>query len=233
MLVSGRVAEGEEALFDNDGEDLGDFEMHEQIDQWVPWWHWHWPVSEWQAFLWNSDDTVHMENTKALCIAGQKAVTLCVRYDLTHLKVNADMARGVAVAVDEFRDYLMERSIPILVDKVLDRVPLMFSWLMFRWQTSWSLGWRRRSSRGTARCTALKNSTRLQSESLYCQTIERSGQRQKINTFWYKSIRINHEMFLILKFVDVVFVPSLRNISMANRLPPVSEQVLKSSCNVD
>ena len=33
MLVSGRVAEGEEALFDNDGEDLGDFEMHEQIDQ--------------------------------------------------------------------------------------------------------------------------------------------------------------------------------------------------------
>ena len=77
-----------------------------------------------------------MENTKALCIAGQKAVTLCVRYDLTHLKVSADMARGVAVAVDEFRDYLMERSIPILVDKVLDRVPLMFSWLMFRWQTS-------------------------------------------------------------------------------------------------
>ena len=33
MLVSGRVAEGEEALFDNDGDDLGDFEMHEQIDQ--------------------------------------------------------------------------------------------------------------------------------------------------------------------------------------------------------
>ena len=33
MLVSGRVAEGEEALFDNDGEELGDFEMHEQIDQ--------------------------------------------------------------------------------------------------------------------------------------------------------------------------------------------------------
>ena len=33
MLVSGRVAEGEEALFENDGEDLGDFEMHEQIDQ--------------------------------------------------------------------------------------------------------------------------------------------------------------------------------------------------------
>ena len=31
--MSGRVAEGEEALFDNDGEDLGDFEMHEQIDQ--------------------------------------------------------------------------------------------------------------------------------------------------------------------------------------------------------
>ena len=64
-----------------------------------------------------------MENTKALCIAGQKAVTLCVRYDLTHLKVSADMARGVAVAVDEFRDYLMERSIPNLVDKVLDVVP--------------------------------------------------------------------------------------------------------------
>ena len=38
--------------------------------------------------------------------------------------------------------------------------------------------------------------------------------------------RINHEMFLILKFVDVVFVPSLRNISMANRLPPVSEQLI-------
>ena len=38
--------------------------------------------------------------------------------------------------------------------------------------------------------------------------------------------RINHEMFLILKFVDVVFVPSLRNISMANRLPPVSEQLM-------
>ena len=33
MLVSGRVAEGEEAVFENDGEDLGDFEMHEQIDQ--------------------------------------------------------------------------------------------------------------------------------------------------------------------------------------------------------
>ena len=30
-------------------------------------------------------------------------------------------------------------------------------------------------------------------------------------------------MFLILKFVDVVFVPSLRCLSMANRLPPVSE----------
>ena len=35
MLVSGRVAEGEEAVFENDDEDLGDFEMHEQIDQWV------------------------------------------------------------------------------------------------------------------------------------------------------------------------------------------------------
>ena len=33
MLVSGRVAEGEEAVFENDDEDLGDFEMHEQIDQ--------------------------------------------------------------------------------------------------------------------------------------------------------------------------------------------------------
>ena len=30
-------------------------------------------------------------------------------------------------------------------------------------------------------------------------------------------------MFLILKFVDVVFVPSLRCLSMANRLPPVSD----------
>ena len=102
-----------------------------------------------------------MENTKALCIAGQKAVTLCVRYDLTHLKVSADMARGVAVAVDEFRDYLMERSIPNLVDKVLEPYYVIFlysldydiliddnltdnvldvrsfsSWLMFRWQTS-------------------------------------------------------------------------------------------------
>ena len=63
-----------------------------------------------------------MENTKALCTAGEKALTLCARYDLTHLKVSADMARGVAVAVDEFRDYLMERSIPNLVDKVLHRV---------------------------------------------------------------------------------------------------------------
>ena len=33
--------------------------------------------------------------------------------------------------------------------------------------------------------------------------------------------KINHEMFLILKFVDVVFVPRLRSISMAERLPPV------------
>ena len=166
MLVSGRVAEGEEALFDNDGEDLGDFEMHEQIDQWVPWWHRHWLVSEWQAFLWNSDDSPCGKYQSKLSTAGQKALTLCARYDLTHLKVNVDMAHGVAVAVDEFRDYLMERSIPNLVDKVLDGVLLMLqlSWLMFRWPTSWSLGWRRRSSRGTARCTAPKNSTRLRSE---------------------------------------------------------------------
>ena len=60
----------------------------------------------------------------------------------------------------------------------------------------------------------------------------------KQNTLEYLN-RINHEMFLILKFVDVVFVPSLRNISMANRLPPVSEQLIsvsfrrKSCCNVD
>ena len=34
MLPSGRVAEGEEALFgEENGEELVDFEMHEQIDQ--------------------------------------------------------------------------------------------------------------------------------------------------------------------------------------------------------
>ena len=49
------------------------------------------------------------------------------------------MARGVAVAVDEFRDYLMERSIPNLVDKVLDIVPsyviALLVELVFRWPT--------------------------------------------------------------------------------------------------
>ena len=42
------------------------------------------------------------------------------RYDLTHLKVSPEMARGAAVAVADFRDFLMERSIPNLVDKVMD-----------------------------------------------------------------------------------------------------------------
>ena len=46
--------------------------------------------------------------------------TKYARYDLTHLKVSAEMARGVAVAVADFRDFLMERSIPNLVDKVMD-----------------------------------------------------------------------------------------------------------------
>ena len=35
VLVSGRMAEGEEEIFKGDQEDLVDFEMHEQIDQWV------------------------------------------------------------------------------------------------------------------------------------------------------------------------------------------------------
>ena len=39
---------------------------------------------------------------------------------MTHLKVSAEMARGAAVAVADFRDFLMERSIPNLVDKVMD-----------------------------------------------------------------------------------------------------------------
>ena len=39
---------------------------------------------------------------------------------MTHLKVSAEMTRGVTVAVTDFRDYLMERSIPNLVDKVTD-----------------------------------------------------------------------------------------------------------------
>lgn len=46
--------------------------------------------------------------------------TKYARYDLTHLKVSAEMARGAAVAVADFRDFLMERSIPSLVDKVMD-----------------------------------------------------------------------------------------------------------------
>ena len=33
VLVSGRMAEGEEEIFKGDQEDLVDFEMHEQIDQ--------------------------------------------------------------------------------------------------------------------------------------------------------------------------------------------------------
>ena len=45
---------------------------------------------------------------------------------------------------------------------------------------------------------------------------------------WIISFRINHEMFLILKFVDVVFVPSLRCLSMANRLPPVSDRIIST-----
>ena len=39
---------------------------------------------------------------------------------MTHLKVSAEMARGAAVAVADFKDFLMERSIPNLVDKVMD-----------------------------------------------------------------------------------------------------------------
>ena len=37
------------------------------------------------------------------------------------------MARGAAVAVADFQDFLTERSIPSLVDKVLDDP--MFGWL--------------------------------------------------------------------------------------------------------
>ena len=50
------------------------------------------------------------------------------RYDLTHLKVSAEMARGAAVAVADFKDFLMERSIPNLVDKVMDDLMYGYEW---------------------------------------------------------------------------------------------------------
>ena len=39
------------------------------------------------------------------------------------------MARGAAVAVADFQDFLTERSIPSLVDKVLDDPMFGFCWL--------------------------------------------------------------------------------------------------------
>ena len=67
------------------------------------------------------------------------------RYDLTHLKVSAEMAQGAAVAVAEFRDFLMERSIPNLVDKVMDNPMHGVGWMkiVIRWLILSSLVWRR------------------------------------------------------------------------------------------
>ena len=67
------------------------------------------------------------------------------RYDLTHLKVSAEMARGAAVAVADFKDFLMERSIPNLVDKVMDNPMHGVGWMkiVIRWLILSSLVWRR------------------------------------------------------------------------------------------
>ena len=62
---------------------------------------------------------------------------------MTHLKVSAEMARGAAVAVADFKDFLMERSIPNLVDKVIDDFMYGYEWVI-RWRILSSWVWRRR-----------------------------------------------------------------------------------------
>ena len=65
---------------------------------------------------------------------------------MTHLKVSAEMARGAAVAVADFKDFLMEKSIPNLVDKVIYHSMQASGWMgiIIRWRILSSWVWRRR-----------------------------------------------------------------------------------------
>ena len=58
------------------------------------------------------------------------------------------MARGAAVAVADFQDFLTERSIPSLVDKVVDDPMFGFfvGWMriIIRWPILSSWGWKKR-----------------------------------------------------------------------------------------
>ena len=91
------------------------------------------------------------------------------QYDLTHIELNSWVNDAVAGSVEKFREYLMEWSIPDIVDKM-------------------------------AKCVI---------EGVEEAIIETNSQMHKSDKPGEIS-KLNMEMFLILKFIDVILVPNLR-----------------------
>ena len=86
-----------------------------------------------------------------------------------HIKLNSWVNDAVAESVDQFREYLMEWSIPDIVDKMAKGV-----------------------IKGVEEAVIETNSQ-----------MHRSDKPSEIS-------KLNLEMFLILKFIDVILVPNLR-----------------------
>ena len=86
-----------------------------------------------------------------------------------HIKLNSWVNDAAAESVDQFREYLMEWSIPDIVDKMAKGV-----------------------IKGVEEAVIETNSQ-----------MHRSDKPSEIS-------KLNLEMFLILKFIDVILVPNLR-----------------------
>ena len=90
------------------------------------------------------------------------------QYDLTHIELNSWVNDAVAESVHQFREYLMEWSVPEIVDRLAKCV-----------------------IKGVEEAIIETNSN-----------MHRSDKPAEIS-------KLNLEMFLILKFIDVILVPNL------------------------
>ena len=90
------------------------------------------------------------------------------QYDLTHIELNSWVNDAVAESVNQFREYLMEWSVPEIVDRLAKCV-----------------------IKGVEEAIIETNSK-----------MHRSDKPAEIS-------KLNLEMFLILKFIDVILVPNL------------------------
>ena len=91
------------------------------------------------------------------------------QYDLTHIELNSWVNEAVAKKVAEFKEYLMEWSIPEIVNRIAKSV-----------------------IQGVEEAIIETNSK-----------MHRSDKPAEIS-------KLNLEMFLILKFIDIILVPNLR-----------------------